>query len=306
MDDAASQRKSGTLFLLIAVCSFLHAFCIGAEEAQDLGEQAFSEARFCVSVADFDGAVRSLQLALRHDFVNKKYVAELRAVREIIRLREELERERDSHRWSVLSQHLRAYYRKNGVRDGLVDISLQIFDRSKLTWDAVCVINAMIVAERFDDALDFAASVDENDSNPSIRISKGYVLYSADRGAEARKQAKEISMNDLQTPDDLLRLARLQAVTELHASSVKTLIRCFEWTPRNSLPEFKDYVVTLPEFKPLLTSSEFAEALTTRSKQEGIDQSCSQKWVGAVFDQRPKYIRDLSKGPINPDDWKVK
>jgi len=301
-----SSEKFGTLFLLVALFFSLLSSYTSAEESEDQGEQAFSEARFRISVADFDGAVKSLQLALRCDFVNKKYAAELKSVREIIKLREEIEQEKDSHRWSVLAQHLRTYYKKNGVRDGLVDIGLQIFDRSKLTWDAVGVINAMIAAERFDDALDFADSVDDKGINPSIRIAKGCVLYSAGQNSEARKQARSISMDDLQTPDDLLRLARLQAATELYASSVKTLVRCFEQTPRNSLSEFKEYVVKVPEFEPLLTSSEFAEALTTQSKQESIDRSCSQKWVGVVFDQRPKYIRDLSKGPVNPDDWKVK
>ena len=300
------SSNAGSLFLLIALCFFrLPPFC-GAEDIRELGEQAFHEARACVSAADFSGAVKALQLALRCDFVNKKYVAELRTVREIIKLREELEREADSFRWNVLALYLRDYYQRNRVMDDLVDICLRIFDRSKLTWNAVCAIDAMILAERFDDALDFVASVDEKGTNPSIQIAKGYILHSADRASEARQQARSISTSAMQTPDDLLRLARLQATTELYASSVKTLVRCFELTPRNSLAEFKESVVKLPEFEPLLASSEFAEALTTRSKLESTDRSCSQKWVGVVFDQRPKYIRDLSKGPINPDDWKIK
>ena len=285
---------------------FLPVVPCAADDAQDLGEQAFVEARRRISVADFDGAVKSLQLALRHDFVNKKFADELKSVREIIRLREDIEQEKDSLRRNVLAQHLREYYLKNRIFEELIDISLQIFDHSKSTWDAVCVINAMIMAERFDDAFDFAVAVDEKDNNPSIRISKGYILCSSGLHLEARQQARSIDRGDLQTPDDLLRLARLQAATELYAMAVKTLILCFELTPRNSLQGFKEYVVKFPEFKPLLTTSEFAEALTTRSKQDSIDRACTQKWVGVVFDRRPKYIRDLSKGPINPDDWKIK
>ncbi len=265
----------------------------------------FRHAQKLVSDGDFDEAVIALKTALRHDFTNKTIAAELDAVRNIIKLRNEFRNVKDSTRWSVLAQHLRLYYQKNGVKTEWVDISLQIFDKSKLTWDAVCVINAMIGAGRYNDALDFAESVDSNDKNPSIRISKGYIYYAAGELSEARKISKSLVMDELKTPDDLLRLARLQAVTNLHASSVKTLVRCFELTPINSLPSFKEYVVKLPEFEPLRPSSEFAEALTTMSKQENTTRSCSQKWVGVVIDQRPKYIKDLAKGPINPDDWKV-
>ncbi len=299
------SRGSGVLFFI--ACLFLIVPEQGrSDEASDPGRAAYQEAQQRIKAGDFDGAVQSLQLALRHDFVNKTYTTELKSLREIIRMREDFAREEDSLRWNLLALHLRTFYQQNGITSELVDISLQIFDRTKLTWDAVCVINAMILAEQFDDALDFAASVDEKDANPSIQISKGFVLYSAERLPEARKLARSIAMEELLTSDDLLRLARLQAATELHASAVRTLVRCFELTPVGTLENRKERVVKLPEFEPLLTSSEFAEALTTRSKQASIDRACSQKWVGVVFDQRPKYVRELSKGPIKPDDWKIR
>ena len=293
----------GTFFLMMLSC--VHIVC-WAEETPDSGERAYADSRRLLSVGDFDGAVKSLQLALRHDFLNTKYSGDLRALQNIVKIRKECAQEKDFLRWNVLARQLRAYYQKNRVRNELVDISLQIFDHTKLTWDAVCVINAMILAERFDDALDFAEAIDEQEANPSIQISKGYVLYAANRNVEARKLARSISLDNLQTPDDLLRLARLQAATELPASSVKTLTRCFELTPLGRLPELKEYIVKLPEFEPLLSSPEFAKAMTTQSGQTNIDRNCSIRWINVQFDQRPKYIRDLSKGPINPDDWKIK
>ena len=295
---------AATFFLLI-LFSFLH-FPLCAEETQDSGERAYSEARRQLASGDFSGSVKSLQMALRNDFLNTRYSDDLKLVQKIIRLREEFAQEGDSLRWNILARQLRVYYQKNQIRGELVDISLQIFNRSQLTWDAVCATNAMIIAERFDDALDFVESIDAEGANPSIQISKGYVLYAADRNADARKLARSISLDDLQTPDDLLRLARLQAATELPISAIKTLIRCFELTPASQLEERKEYVVKLPEFEPLLTSSEFAEALTAQSRQASINRECSIKWVDTKYDQRPKYIRDLSNGRINPDDWKVK
>ena len=297
----------GTFFLSVFL-SFVFVTLLGiAKEPSEPGEQAYSDARSRIASGDFGGAVQSLQWALRHDIVNKKYTEELNSVREIIKIREEFAaREKGSPRWNLLAQHLRHYYQKNQVRAERIDISLQIFDCSKLTYDAVCVMDAMIQAERLNDALDFADSIDEKGENPSIQIAKGFVLYSADRKQEARKLARSLPLDNLKTSDDLLRLARLQAATGLSATSVQTLTRCFELTPDSLLPERKERVVRMPEFEPLLTSSEFAIALTTQSKQESIDRACSVKWVGVVFDQRPKYIRDLSKGPINPDDWKVK
>ena len=297
-------RNVGTFFLLIVLSFVLVSWC--AEETPDSGECAYAEARCRLSSGDFEGGVKSLHVALRYDSLSAKYNNELRSVQGIVKLREEFAQERDSLRWNILARQLRVYYQKNGIWGEMVDICLQIFDRSKLTWDAVCVVEAMILAERFDEALDFTALIDAKGTNPSIQIARGYVLCAANRNLEARKLVRSISMDGLNTSDDLFRLARLQAETGLCASSVKTLTRCFELTPLGQLPELKKFVVQLAEFEPLLTSSEFAAALTTQSKLASIDRSCSLKWVGTVSDQRPKYIRDLSKGPINPDDWKIK
>jgi hypothetical protein len=106
-------------------------------------------------------------------------------------------------------------------------------------------------------------------------------------------------------PDILLRLSRLQALTKQYASSIKTLKRCFELTPPNILPLVKKEAEKFAEFEPILSSSEFAGVMATKSTLHTIDMECAKKWIGISFEQHPKYSREMTKDEINFEDWQL-
>lgn len=296
-------RKNRSLFFLPII--LLIGMGIRYAVAKPPVETGVDRGRQLLRAGDFHGALDALRQELRLDFDNIELKREFEVLQKIIRMREELENEENAIRWNILSERILRFYRQNGIHQPHIDLALDIHRRHRSTKHAVYVIGAFVQAERFQEAIDFVNSLEQAASNPVLRIEKACIFIAAGYKEKARSIARSISAQTLDSPDDLLRLARLQAATQLHATSVKTLVRCFEQTPPTILSKVKREASSYPEFAELLSSSEFVAAMSTRSQISLDDPACAKKWIGATIDERPWYIRSLSRREINYDDWQL-
>lgn len=286
-------------FVLIAVFCLLDF--VSAEERKT----GFVEIRQCLREADFDGALSVFRKELRHDFDNEQLKKEYETLKTILRLRKNLENEENAVRWSNVAERLRQYYRRHEIYSELIDLTREWYRRGKTPAHAAHVIESYLLAGEYQNALDFVDSLENADSNPVLQIEKACIFFAAGEKERARKIARSIQADSINAPEVLLRLARLQASTQLHATSVKTLTRCFEQTPPNILKKVKKEAAECQEFAPLLSSSEFTAAMATQSRIFRDDPACSRKWIGVAIDERPWYIRSVPNREINYDDWQV-
>lgn len=253
--------------------------------------------------ADFDGALNAFQLALRTDFNNKKLIREFETLRQMIKLREELNNGLSALRWKLVSERLRKYYMDNSICRENIELSLKMYNRSHSAVHAGYVVEAFIQAKSFREALFFLETLDEND--PLFRIDRASVYLAMDDISKARHLVRSLSANHFCSSEELLRLARIQAATGLHATAVKTLKACFRQTPKSLLAKTKQIATSCPEFEPILASSEFGEALTTRSEISPNDPPCAKKWIGVTIDESPNYLRHYTTKEINFSEWRV-
>lgn len=293
--------KLGRVSSLVLVA----CFCLAEKHAEGEEETEFAEIRECLRAADFDGAQNAFRKELRHHFDNEQLKKGYEELKTVLRLRENLKIEENAIRWSNLAGRLREYYRRHEIHSELIALSREVYRRSKADANAARVVEAYIIAGKYQSALDFVNSLEKADSNPVIQIEKACIFLAAGEKEKARKHARTIQADSMNAPEDLLRLARLQASTQLHATSVKTLVRCFERTPPNILARVKKEAAECPEFEPLLSSSEFTAAMATQSMISRDDPACSRKWIGLTIDERPWYIRAASNREINYDDWRI-
>lgn len=256
-----------------------------------------------LSESNFDEALKTFQQALRSDFDNKKLAQEFEMLRRMIILRAELDNETNALRWKLISERLQKYYMENSIHDENIKLSIQMFKRSQSTEHAGYVIKAYTQAGRFREAFFFIDTLDE--SNPIVHIEKATVYLAADETAKARHIARSLSADQFCSPEELLRLARIQAATGLHATAVKTLANCFKQTPKHLLAKIKREAANSPEFEHLLSSSEFIEAMTVQSDILSNDPPCARKWIGVRIDESPKYLRGFTTKEINYDEWRI-
>jgi tetratricopeptide (TPR) repeat protein len=266
-----------------------------------------------IQTGQLEDAVSLFQNALRREPSNLQFQKELTSLRQIVKFRQELPNEKNAVRWSIKAEHLRRYYVQHQVVWDHLHLVLEVHRRVGSLAHAINVIDAFLMVEQYQKALDFARAQKQPDQILPLQIEQARIYYKAGEKNYACKIVRSISSEKLYSPDSLFRLARIQAQTAQYASLIKTLKRCFELTPPNILPLLKKEVEKCPEFQPIHAASEFIDVLNTRSLILSNDLSCAQKWLTTSscseygHPQTSKTIlsQPILQGKIDVNDWKV-
>ncbi|MDR0338219.1 MAG: hypothetical protein LBI18_14145 [Planctomycetaceae bacterium] len=259
-----------------------------------------------IQAGQLEESIPSFQEALRIEPNNSELQKEFNTLRQIIKLRRELPKEKNATQWSIGAEYLRRYYLKHQVVSEHLNLALEIHRRVGTVSRAIDVIDAFLMAEQYQEALDFTLSQKQPDQILPLQIEKARIYYQAGEKEHARKIVRSIPFEKLTSPESLFRLARIQSMTLQYASTVRSLRRCFELTPPNILPLIKKEAEKCVEFKPILSSSEFTEVMATRSQIPPNDMDCAKKWVASSsLEERPHYFQNMVKGEINFNDWRL-
>jgi tetratricopeptide (TPR) repeat protein len=259
-----------------------------------------------IQSGQLEESILFFQKAIRIEPDNIELQKEFNHLRQIIKLRRELPTEKNIIQWSIGAERLRRYYIKYHVISDHLDLVLEIHRRIGTISHAIDVIDAFLLAEQYQEALDFVLSQKQPEQIFPLQIEKARIYYEAGEKEHARKIIRSIPLEKLNSPESLFRLARVQAMTLQYASAVKSLKRCFELTPPNILPLIKKEAEKCSEFESILSSSEFTEAMATRSLIPSNDMDCAKKWIGnSSFDERPQSPKNMVIGEINFNDWRL-
>ena len=255
---------------------------------------------------DFDGALDACRKALRTRENDPDLNREFTELRQIIRLRREFTETKSSVRKTLLGDQLRCYYIRNEIHDENIAMAVDAFCENRTPGKALKLTEALTVAGRHQDALDFIDSLDLEKNADQLLVEKVRILLDADRWEEAITVLRSLTTELIDSPELLLSLARLQAMTKQNVSAVKTLGRCFGLIRQNQLAEVKRHVMDDPAFQAIRSTSEFGAVMQIRSKEPPCGKPCSQKWVGTVFNQEPEYMRKNKLGEkIDLNFWRV-
>jgi tetratricopeptide (TPR) repeat protein len=236
---------------------------------------------------------------------------EYRALLKAVGLRKELFSKHETGKntpywnWNAKAEQLRQYYLENHLYSENITLSLEIYRRTKTIVDAFSVVDAFLDTGQFQEALYFVNLQKRSDFAVVFQIEKARIFCKANQSEQARQIIRTISADKLDSPDILLRLARVQGSTRQYASAVKSLRRCFVLTPPDVLPQIKKEVEKSAEFQPILSSSEFTAVMSTKSTLAPNEMKCAQKWIGTTFDERLKYSQVTKEDGIKFDDWKL-
>jgi tetratricopeptide (TPR) repeat protein len=289
------------IYLVILACIFTVNISVCDEGAD------YHRGLQLIQAGQLEESVLFFQKAIRVEPNNIELQREFNTLRQIIKLRLELPAEKNAVQWSIGAERLRRYYIKYHVVSEHLDLVLEIHRRVGTISRAIDVIDAFLMAEQYQEALDFTLSQKQPEQITPLQIEKARIYYQAGEKEHARKIVRSIPLEKLNSPESLFRLARVQSMTSQYASAVKSLKRCFELTPPNILPLIKKEAEKCSDFEPILSSSEFTEAMATRSVVPSLDMDCAKKWVGtSSFEERPQYSQNsIFNGEINFNDWRL-
>jgi tetratricopeptide (TPR) repeat protein len=272
------------------------------------GETDYQRGLRLIQSGQLEEAVSFFQHALRLEPDNLQLQKEFNDLRQIVKLRQELPKEKNAIQWSIDAERLRRYYAKYQVVSEHLNLVLEVHRRVDSIAHAIDVIDTFLMAKQYQEALDFTLAQKQPQQIIPLQIEKARIYYEAGEKEYARKIVRSIPFEKLNVPESLFRLARIQSRTSQYASAVKSLKRCFELTPPNILPLIKKEAEKCAEFQSILSSSEFIEVLATRSLIPINDRNCAKKWSGTFsFDEPSQNIlsQHILQGEINFNDWRL-
>ncbi|MGL4595171.1 MAG: tetratricopeptide repeat protein [Thermoguttaceae bacterium] len=253
---------------------------------------------------DFSGALAAFQKELRKDATDTSLLMEYEFLRSVIERRKRLDEDIADSEWMLHAERLRTYYAKYQIHSEHVRIAQQIYQRSKTPVALNNLSRAFFAAQKYDEALLFFDEIDPIGKNISIQLEKAEFHLASGNMPDARDVIKRIAEH-VSAQEDLLRLSRIQGAVRMYATSIKTLIRCFEVTHPKNLDKLKQKVFEYEEFHTIRATPEFILAMKTESTIKDQSTSCSTKWNGTLFDESPWYERPFIVHGLDLNDWKV-
>jgi tetratricopeptide (TPR) repeat protein len=251
-------------------------------------------------------SVPFFQKALRAEPDNDELQKEFNELRQIVKLRQTLPTEKNAVQWNIGAECLRRYYAQHHVVSEHLKLVLEIHYRVGTISRAIDVIDAFLKEEQYQEALDFVLSQKQPEQILPLRIEKARIYYEAGEKDQAQKIVRSIPFEELNSPESLFRLARIQSRTLQYASAIRSLKRCFELTPSNILPLIKKEAEKCVEFRPILSSSEFVEVMSTRSLVFSNEMNCAKKWtITSSFGEPPQHFQKILQGEIDFNDWRL-
>ena len=262
------------------------------------------QAKRLLKNGDFNAALDAYRKSLRTNETDASLRRQYEELRRIIRLRHELP---DSHnaRKTVVYEQLRRYYLRHEIHRENIALTAGNFCENKTRRNAFLLIEALVAAGHFQESLDFIDSLDPEQIDEQYQINRAEILINAGRLKESVAILKSFPIDEISSPETLLRISRLQAATKQNASAVKTLARCFDLMPLIQLRKVKQEVIDYPEFQSIRSAWEFQATLLIRDQEAPCGKSCARKWIGVSFYEESEYLSRPRIGEIDMRFWRV-
>ena len=236
-------------------------------------EKSFAEGKALVAKGDLSGALAAYASAAQADHKNQSYLQQYMLVRQIIRVKQQIDREKDAARWEYLARALHSFYVNQGVYSQALSVSQKMHAKLKTADSALALAETALAMKKDAEAAEALAALDSGKATASTQALLGVALARLGKADQARQIATTVKLPDTADPRTLYSLARLYAMTGDVAGATDTLTRCFKTVSPSLLPTYKTHAQTCPDFAELVSNKKFSKALETES--EVAESQCS-------------------------------
>jgi tetratricopeptide (TPR) repeat protein len=266
------MRRSMVLGILVCVGALVVTPVI-AGPAEDAAK-AFAEGEALLAKADFDEALKAFRTAAQADRENQDYRQQYGVLRQIVRLRGEIQEEH-SGKWLGMARALRTYYHAHGIYGEALPIDRKIYEQHPGADEAVKLAETQLALGMTSEAVATLRSVEEREATGRTNVLLGLALARQGKIEQAKALAEDVVLNEDEADRRAFyELAGLRALIGDTAGAFEALTRSFELTPASQLEEVKAEARACPDFATLTRTIQFSKVLQTESEVK--ESSCSQ------------------------------
>ena len=229
-------------------------------------EDADAQAQTLLKKADFDGAMRAFAAAAKDDPQNQQYRRSFAMVRQVIAMRDRLEKEQDPKRWEYIARALMNYYTNERIYPAALELGEKMHTKLQTTFSARMLAETQLAMDRASEAEKMLAALDPQKANVATKSLYGLALIQNGKTAEAKKVADSLVVPDNTGPRALYCAARLQAAVGNSQQAVELLRRAMENIPPSLQDGYRSHARGCDDFAGVSQSDAFAKALAVESK----------------------------------------
>jgi len=264
------QRKLVTYIL--TSCVVLAAMPALAPASTEAAE-SFEQGQAMLVKADFEGALKAFRRAAKTDSDNAEYRQTHAILRQVIRIRGMMEKQKDSPKWLQRAQALRSFYHEHGIYMESLPLDRKIH-KDRLTDDcAATLAETLIALDKDGEVIELLEQLGEKDATARTHVLLGLALAREGDPDKAKAVAAKVGVKADAGREFCFDLARLRARISDSSGMVEALTRSFELTPPSRLEAFKAGAKTCKDLAAYAGTSGFAKALKTKSQVK--ESKCS-------------------------------
>jgi tetratricopeptide (TPR) repeat protein len=259
-----------TLLLLLSLSQAAPAMPPG-----DAGAGLYARGCALLEQAEFAGALDALAAAARAAPDNETYRQEHAMLRQVLQLRDALDRIEEAEQWNRTALALRTYYVDHRVYDQALDVDRARHERVDSVESAAMLAETMLLLDMNHEAVRLLEGLGERQS---LRTIAQHGLAHARLGEMAPTRRLLGQLDGLERNDEAdsavwLDVACLRARLDDAKGAATALEHSFRRTPPSRLDAAKSFARGLPDLTGLVAEDAFAEVWRTAS--EVAESNCS-------------------------------
>lgn len=264
------QRKLMTYILTsCVVLAAMPALALASAEAT----QSFEQGQALLVKADFEGALKAFKIAAKADSKNAEYRQTHAILRQVIRIRALMEKQKDTKKWLQMAQALRSFYHKHGIYTESLPLDRKIHKEQLTDNSAAMLAETLIALDKNGEVVELLENLGDKDTTARTDVFLGLAFAHEGDSDKAKTLAAKVDIKPDADREFCFALARLRARISDSSGMVEALTRSFELTPPSRLDAFKADAKTCKDLAAYAGTSGFAKALKTKSQIK--ESSCS-------------------------------
>ena len=260
-------------FVSLALIGLLASGSVVRAGSAESAAQSFDEGNALLAKADFDGAAKAYAAAAKADPQNASYRDQYKTLKQIMKLREGLNKETNPEKWQSTAASLRSFYCDNKLFSETLALDLKNHEKLKTAESATLLAATQLELGQNAEAAAVLAGVEAGALPLDGQVLQGIAFARQAKLDAAKAVADKCTLPDDAGAEACFNAARLQALIGRSKDALAALTRSFELTPPSRLEAAKAVAKASPDFAALAAGPEFAQALETSSKVK--ESSCS-------------------------------
>ena len=229
-------------------------------------ENADARGKDLLVKADFNGAMRAFATAAKADTQNQQYRRSFALVRQVIALRDRLDKEQDPQRWEYIARALLDFYTDERIYPAALELGEKMHGKLNTAASARMLGETQLAMGKNAEAEKMLAALDSQKATLATKSLYGLALVRTGKTDEAAKIARSFAGPKDAGPRTLYCAARLQAAVGNVPETMELLRRCMENVQPSRQDGYREHARLCDDFALLSSSDAFAKALATKSK----------------------------------------